>query len=370
MIRCYSSRTMISCFIFILSSFSGCASELENTDIPPYTQHQVAWDLDEVTEIKGDGLIARFDPNWLMGDNFFTNHNALSAEGLQAFFENTPYGHRSWMADYQMDGVKISQKIIEIAHEVQLNPILLLTRMQVEQGLVSRESMPSTSSLNSALGCGCPDNQSCYQSFKGFDKQLECAGATLRRLFDDSSKAQGIWNAGQNRKTLDNLGIQPANHATAALYAYTPWVLRGEGGNWLVWNITNKFANDLKSRGLLTSAQEDPSCLYRGGRAFVGDPCGCALDCAFWVGNQQGTCHQAGFCTLPCEGGCPDVTGKSPTFCVEDPYALGVGICMAKASEENGHCADLPKTLDVQRPRFIGNSNSLARDALVCAPTP
>jgi hypothetical protein len=45
-------------------------------------------------------------------------------------------------------------------------------------------------------------------------------------------------------------------------------------------------------------------------------------------------------------------------------------VCMAKASEENGHCADLPKTLDVSRPRFIGNSSSLDREAVVCAPAP
>lgn len=357
--------------VSIVTLAFACTSEDLSDEAPlGYSAHSVAWDLEEAVDAKGDGLVARFDPNWLMGDAFFTNHDALTAEGLQAFLELTPYEHRSWLADYRVEGDLVSKRIIEVAHRVRINPLLLLSRMQVEQGLVSREQAPTREKLDSALGCGCPDYRSCYESFMGFEQQLECAGLTLRRLFDESTQGLGIWNAGQHRKTLDELSVQPANHATAALYAYTPWVLRGRGGNWLVWNITNKFANDLKTRGLLTSAHDDPSCLYRSGRAFIGDPCGCASDCSFWVGGQRGSCHEAGFCTLPCEGGCPDLAGESPTFCVEDPYNLGVGTCMAQASEENGHCADLPQTLDVQRPRFIGNSNSLEREALVCAPAP
>ena len=364
----YTQPLILSCVTAGLLALS-CSSE-KPAEVTPssYGDHGVSWDLDEVDNAKGDGLVAQFDPEWLMGDRFFTNHNAVTAEGLQAFLESPPYGQRSWLADHTVDGAPLSRALVDIAHELELNPLLLLARMQVEQGLVSRSSRPSQSVIDSALGCGCPDYRSCYESYRGFAKQLQCAGDTLRRLFDDSAEGSGIWNAGRSRETLDDISIRPANHSTAALYAYTPWVLRGRGGNWLVWNITNKFANNLKERGLLYSAQEDASCLYRSGRAFVGDPCGCEQDCEFWVRDQRGQCHEAGFCTLSCEGACPDVVGESPTFCVEDPYQLGVGTCMAKASEENGHCADLPQTIDVEKPRFIGNSSSSARDALVCAP--
>ena len=37
--------------------------------------------------------------------------------------------------------------------------------------------------------------------------------------------------------------------ATAALYAYTPWVLVGRGGTWLVWNVTKKYANHAIAHG-------------------------------------------------------------------------------------------------------------------------
>ena len=363
----------LSCTIklaLISLALISCADELDQSASPAYHGHSVAWDLQEDSEVKGDGLVSRFDQDWLMSDAFFTNYDALTVEGMQAFLELSPYEHRSWLADYLVDGVPASRRLIEIAHELKINPLLLLSRMQVEQGLVSKKERPSQRSLDSALGCGCPDNRSCYESYQGFSKQLECAGLTLRKLYDESVEGRGLWNAGQSRLTLEGITVRPANHATAALYAYTPWVLRGRGGNWLVWNITNKFAQYLSDRSLLRDQGGDSSCLYQSGRAFIGDPCACELDCAFWVSGQLGSCHEAGFCTIPCAGGCPDLSGEAPTFCVEDPYAPGSGVCMAQAHDENGHCADLPNTLDVKRPRFIGDSNSLEREALVCAPRP
>ena len=45
--------------------------------------------------------------------------------------------------------------------------------------------------------------------------------------------------------------VTPANHATASLYAYTPWVLVGRGGNWLVWNISKKYVKYAEDEGLI-----------------------------------------------------------------------------------------------------------------------
>ena len=367
------SLLLVSCFALLLSlSLSACATSGELESDAPYASHSVAWDLESVEGLsadgKVDGLVERFDPSWLMGDAFFTNTHALTESALQAFFEQTPYGERSWLADALIDGVPASRRLLDVALDVGINPILLLSRMQVEQSLISRSARPSEQKLNSAFGCGCPDNRACYTTYQGFSKQLACAGDTLRKLYNDSETGVGLWVAGKSRRTLEGELVRPGNHATAALYAYTPWILRGRGGNWLVWNVTEKFARYFKERGSLMGLQEDPSCLYRSGRAFIGDPCGCALDCAFWIGEAQGVCHPAGFCTIPCEGGCPDQVNKAPTFCIEDPYEEGVGICVPQASEHNGRCADLPHTLDLEAPRFVGSSGSAPRDALVCAP--
>ena len=364
----------------------GCSDSAMNE-----STHPVAYDLEPLAESSGksDGLSERFDQEWLMSDLFFLNTSALTAVDLQRFLEDTPYGVRSWLADLVINRKSASELIVKVAHERGVNPLLILTRMQVEQSLVSRTEAPSYRVQDAALGCGCHDGARCAPQFKGFEAQLSCAASTLRDLFDQSRQDEGLWVAGRSRKTLDPITIRPANHATAAMYAYTPWVLKGRGGNWLAWNIMRKFTRFLKERGMLAniedldlseiaetadmtsdgwSAEELSRCLYRGGRAFVGDPCGCQRDCDFWSGRQRGFCHDAGFCALSCEGGCPDVLGKAQTFCIEDPNVGDVGICVPKASDHNGHCADLPLTVDDERDRFIGSSSAASRSAEVCAP--
>lgn len=361
-------------------------------DDPSEAVHPVTFDLEPAQggDGKSDGLTDRFDQEWLMSDLFFLNTGELSVEHLQHFFENTPYGVRSWLADFSVNGKSVAEIIVEQAHKKGVNPILLLTRMQVEQSLVSRTDPPSSRISDAALGCGCHDGQACSAQFKGFENQLACAGDTLRGLFDQSRLGTGLWKAGKSRQTLDPLWVRPANHATAAMYAYTPWVLRGRGGNWLAWNITRKFTRFMKEHGLIQayneadlsasaalseglnqewSAEELNKCFYNSERAFIGDPCGCQRDCDFYAGSQKGFCHPAGFCSLACEGGCPDVLNKAQTFCIADPHAQEeVGICVPKSAEQNGHCADLPETVDDQRERFIGSSSSRPSSAEVCAP--
>lgn len=103
---------------------------------------------------------------------------------------------------------------------------------------------------------------------------------------------------------------------------------------------------------------------------FVGDPCTSDAQCGFSVWDQAGRCHAAGFCTLACEGFCPDKSGKAPTFCVQDPFqtAAPAGICVPQAVSQNGHCADLPGTLDASADRYVGSSSAQAKSAEVCMP--
>lgn len=380
----FKSLLLLGSFVILVQS---CAS----ADEPSIPTHAVAYDLVpfEGSSGKEDGLVDRFDPEWLMSDLFFLNTSALSVAALQAFLEDPPYGERSWLADFFIDGDSAAQVIVKRAHESGINPLLLLTRMQVEQSLLSRSDKPSNRITDAALGCGCHDGESCSAQFKGLSKQLKCGGDALRELFDLSRQGEGLWNAGKSRLTLEGQWVRPANHATAAMYAYTPWVLRGRGGNWLAWNVMKKFTRFMSERGLLNefsyeeiaqsaglseirpdeySAEELNTCLYNSGRAFVGDPCGCQRDCDFYAGSQRGFCHPAGFCSLTCEGGCPDVLNKAMTFCIEDPTLIDVGMCVPRASEHNGHCADLPSTIDDVRERFIGSSSSRASSAEVCAP--
>lgn len=101
---------------------------------------------------------------------------------------------------------------------------------------------------------------------------------------------------------------------------------------------------------------------------FIGDACTSDAGCAFMANGQSGRCHAAGFCTISCAGGCPDLAGKAPTFCIADAAVPNTGMCVSKASTLNDGCSRLPGTRNVLADRFIGTSSAAPASANVCAP--
>ncbi len=102
---------------------------------------------------------------------------------------------------------------------------------------------------------------------------------------------------------------------------------------------------------------------------FVGDVCTTNAQCAFTAAGKAGRCHPRGFCTISCEGSCPDLSGKAPTFCVADPSSqIAAGICASKPATVNQQCALLPGTTKKLQQRFLGTSTAAATSAEVCAP--
>jgi peptidoglycan/xylan/chitin deacetylase (PgdA/CDA1 family) len=103
---------------------------------------------------------------------------------------------------------------------------------------------------------------------------------------------------------------------------------------------------------------------------FIGDACTTSAQCAFTANGQQGRCNAAGFCTITCQGSCPDAAGKAPTFCIADAGAAdaAVGLCVSKAHALNNSCASLPNTVRRDADRFLGTSTAVPARANVCAP--
>lgn len=101
---------------------------------------------------------------------------------------------------------------------------------------------------------------------------------------------------------------------------------------------------------------------------FIGDACTRDADCGFTVLGRAGTCHPAGFCTIPCAGSCPDLDGKAPTFCILDQRTANTGTCASKPAAQNNLCALLPDTENRVEARFVGTSGASAANSNVCAP--
>jgi hypothetical protein len=200
---------------------------------------------------KGDGVAAVFNANDVVGDDIFLDDGQMTVAEVQTFFERSPYHNRSWLADYSVNGQSAAEALVAVATQQGISPLMLLARMQVEASLVSKTARPTQYRIDRALGCGCPDGGGCAASYRGFAKQLECGAKILRKWYDASADGTGQWRKDTSRRTLDPKSVTPRNHATASLYAYTPWVLVNRGGNWLVWNVSRKYVRHAESEGYI-----------------------------------------------------------------------------------------------------------------------
>jgi hypothetical protein len=226
-------------FVALMLSLSGCADPIHAT--APSGE-------DDTTDVrlKTVDVPAAFSQNELMSDAFFVDVDWIDAPGLRAFFARVPGAGRSWLLGATLAGRDAADLIVETARAEGLNPAVLVVRMQVEASAVSPGTRPSESRLAALMGCGCADGERCDRRFAGVRNQLVCAAQTFRALYEDSLDGVGEWRRGRTTRTLDGYTVTPRSHATAAHYAYTPWVLPGQGGNWLAWRVARDYAEAMR----------------------------------------------------------------------------------------------------------------------------
>lgn len=188
-----------------------------------------------------------FDRNRVLSDAAMTDWQAMTPGEIQAFLSHTPYGGTSVLAGYMSGGKTAAQAIADAAETHHINPLLILTRAQMEQSLIGK-STASKKALDFAFGCGCPDGQACSEAWRGFHKQADCMASHMRSYLDDleggGSTIAGF-AVGKSKKTLDGLWVTPKNAATAALYTYTPWVGQSGSGNLGHFQIWKRFAAEI-----------------------------------------------------------------------------------------------------------------------------
>ena len=189
------------------------------------SEEAVGGDRASVTEVE-------FDKNAVLSDTALRDTAAMSTADIQAFLDETPWGHASVLADYEEDGKSAAEIMHEAAEQHGINPLELLVRVQMEQGLVYKQTA-SEESISIAFGCGCPHSPVCSSKYEGFANQAACAAGTLSRSMDRALTSNGTasgWKMGEEKLTQDKVEVVPSNAATAALYTYTPWVGEAGGG--------------------------------------------------------------------------------------------------------------------------------------------
>jgi hypothetical protein len=173
-----------------------------------------------------------FPRNDILDDASLVDVGAMSESDVQSFLEKTPYGGRSGLADYTVGSQTASALIHDAAVKSRINPLVMLVRLQMEEGLINATDVPE-SKVDVAFGCGCESASSCADKYLGLANQATCMARTLRRDMDllaaGGATVSG-WKPCVAKKTEDGLSVTPANSATAALYTYTPWVGEAGGG--------------------------------------------------------------------------------------------------------------------------------------------
>ncbi len=194
-----------------------------------------------------------FDRNSVLDDKSMRDAETLTVADVQKFLDKTPWGTRSALAKYTEGGKSAATIMVDAATTHGINPLEMLVRVQMEQGLVYKTTAPAAT-ISLAFGCGCPHSSVCNDSYRGFANQAECAAGTMRRTMDKALTASGTvsgWSRNKAKDTEDGLTIVPKNAVTAALYTYTPWVgeagggKKGVGGVSLHAQVWDRFAESV-----------------------------------------------------------------------------------------------------------------------------
>ena len=125
-----------------------------------------------------------YNPNSIISDGDFFNHNTMSEADIQNFLESK----NSYLGKV-VDGLtqmKPSKIISLIAQEYKINPRVILTTLQKEQSLIENGgSKPSDDAIEWAMGYAicdsCSKSDPALQDYKGLFNQIKYGTAILRK---------------------------------------------------------------------------------------------------------------------------------------------------------------------------------------------
>lgn len=175
-----------------------------------------------------------FDKLLIMNDKEFTEMG-MTREEIEIFLKEKAGKNSGHIAFKIFDGKTTAGLIFEACKTNIINPKVILTKLQTEQGLIEGAGSvnPTKRQLNSALGVGVLDDGTIQQQYQGFAKQIIGAVETLRKNFDEAK----IKEDGFSLEDVDGKKLIVKNRATYSLYFYTPHVAGAE----LFLNIYHSF---------------------------------------------------------------------------------------------------------------------------------
>lgn len=177
------------------------------------------------TPVAGSAPEGAFNPNLVISQTQYKDSGSMSVEQIQAFLEDQPGSLATYRARDHAGVVKpVSQMIAEAAVAWNINPKVILVKLQKEQSLLERRQ-PTQRAYDWALGVGKTDSRT-ISKYKGFGNQIWWGAHFLQ-------KNERGWRPGITM-TITGSTVYPANSATYSLFKYTPH-LRGTMSFWLLY---------------------------------------------------------------------------------------------------------------------------------------
>lgn len=175
----------------------------------------------------------------LISNQEFTDTTALDSAGIQKFLES----RGSFLADFEENGRSAAQILSATARESGLNPYVLLTTLEKENSLISRQKTPNKALLAASMGYGYTDGGTYTAGANSFTGQVTKGAQLLSKLY---SEAQGQTFPQKFSADYGKRKVQINNAATLALFRYTPHTVdtglrQVGGGNYLFRNILEDF---------------------------------------------------------------------------------------------------------------------------------
>jgi len=191
---------------------------------------------------------SEFNPNMIITNREFLDCSSMSETQIQDFIVMK----NSFLKDYVIDGHLTSYWIYKHCNDLGLNPKVLITNIQKEQGTITRKTMPKNKRrLDYFCGVGAYDPpRGDDPKWSGVDKQILGAVQVNTRRYNKALAFKFPHAFITDKPERRSLQIQ--NAATMSLYNYTPFVgdvtkMIGKNkyenpfGNNLFWYVYKKW---------------------------------------------------------------------------------------------------------------------------------
>jgi len=191
-----------------------------------------------------------FDPHLIITDEELLDENSLTKTAIKKFLEREDSVLARYSQIVEGETLSAAEIIWEISQKHGINPKFLLTTLEKEQALISR-NQATEKALDWATGYSCYGG-TCKEKYRGFYNQLD-ATAETQQIYRQKA-GQFSFQVGEATTTFDGYKVTPQSQATANLYIYTPYVgnspelgiVSKYGGNRLFWRIWQRYFTSQK----------------------------------------------------------------------------------------------------------------------------